>query len=125
MITEFWPHVSGLMARAFENTRADSTLESVEEALRCGKSLLWIVWRADRIVAAATTELWLTPARKACVITCCAGTELETWRGFMADFETYARNEGCEVIRIFGRPGWKRVFPEFREPWVTIEKALI
>ncbi len=124
-IDEIWPHVSSLLAKAFENTRADSTLESIEATLRRGLTLLWIVWASEQIVAAATTELWVTPARKACVITCCAGAELETWKGFMADFERYARDEGCDVIRIFGRPDWKCIFLDFYEPWLTLEKALI
>jgi hypothetical protein len=32
----------------------------------------------------------------------------------MGTIENYARAEGCEAMRIFGRPGWSRVLPDYK-----------
>jgi hypothetical protein len=125
-VDEIWPHVKDMLAKAFDGRTSDSTLASTEEALRTGRALLWVVWaEGKKIEAAATTELWSMPRRKVCVITACGGSDLEGWKHYMADFEQYARDEFCDVLRIYGRKGWKAVFQDFREPWVTLDKVLI
>lgn len=125
-IDEIWPHVAPILAKAFEEIAADLTLESAEQSLRSGSGLLWIVWSDQRrIIAAAITELWETPRHKICVITACAGSDLESWKHYMTDLEQYARAEGCAILRVAGRRGWKNIFRDFREPWITLQKELI
>jgi len=126
-IEELWQHVEPVLAPAFgDKTAPDSTIESTLEALRRGAALLWVVWSEDRrkILAAATTEIWNLASRKVCVVTSCAGQSVEEWSHYLRDMERYAREEGCDVIRIYGRKGWKKFFPDYIEPWTTIQKAL-
>jgi hypothetical protein len=125
-IDQIWSHVAPLLSRAFAEIASDVTLESVEKSLRSGSALLWIVWSDRRqIIAAATTELWETPRHKVCVITACGGSDLQSWKHYMTDLEHYARSEGCAIMRVCGRRGWKGVFQDFREPWITLQKDLI
>lgn len=123
-IDEIWPHVSGFLASAFERGIGDDDLESLKQDLDARQSLLWVVWDGKGLLAAATTKLLKMPTKKLCVISACGGRELRRWRRFIAELESYAKAEGCDAFRMMGRPGWKAVFPDYREPWVCLEKGL-
>lgn len=125
-IEEIWPHVETLIARSVMTGLGDDTLEDIQSDLLCGDALLWIVWEKPpgRLLAAATTKLFTTSRGKICVITSCAGRDLDKWKQFIRQIEQYAIDEGCGLFRMYGRPGWKRVFEDYSEPYVTIEKAL-
>jgi hypothetical protein len=38
--------------------------------------------------------------------------------------ETFAKAEGCAAIRIHGRRGWAREFPDYRLTRILLEKNL-
>lgn len=121
---ELWPHIEGLLAQAFALGIGDDTLETAREDMFVGGSLLWIAWDDLTIVAACATKLLQVPTKKLCVITACAGKGLDEWIGFIADIETYAKDEHCDALRVMGRPGWRRMLPGYREPFITLEKTL-
>lgn len=77
-----------------------------------------------RILSVTTTKIVDTPTKRLCVITSCAGSDVREWHHFIADIERYAAQQGCHAVRIMGRPGWKRVFPDYHEPWICLEKQL-
>jgi hypothetical protein len=123
-VLEIWPLARGLVKRAFESGIGDSTFEETEHAIMSGLALLWLAWDGSAIIVAVTTELVKTPRHKICLVTSCGGTELASWVGFMRNIEAYASAEGCDVVRVMGRRGWKRALPEFHEPWIVLDKAL-
>lgn len=124
-IDAIWPHVAVFIHTAYWTGIGDDTPESLKIRLDEGRALLWIVWDGKGILAAAVTEIVQVPARKLCMITACAGRELHRWRHFIANLEAYAKTQGCDVMRVHGRVGWKSVFPDYREPWVALEKGLL
>jgi hypothetical protein len=71
---EVWPHVRALIHAAMR--RGDlSSFSAVEASVLAGDALLWLAWDpgAERITAAAVTELHATEWRKVCVIVACGG----------------------------------------------------
>lgn len=123
-IDAIWPHVRAFIESAFLSGRGDDTPETVKADLDAGTSLLWVVWDGSGLIAAATTKIVDTPTKKLCLVTSCGGRELPRWIAFMADLETYAKAQACAVLRIEGRQGWKAMFPDFRQPFVVLEKVL-
>jgi len=114
--------VQPLLARAFRDG-ADDTLAAIEQDVRAGRSLLWIVWR-DALLAALTTKIMRTPTRKVLRIECCAGREIGCWIALIRQLEDYGRREGCDVCRIEGRKGWRAMLKDYREPWIVLQKVL-
>jgi hypothetical protein len=98
----------------------------IREDIAAGRAQLWIVWDGNEIIAAATTELIQMPSKKVCVLGSCAGRDLRKWDHFLADLEAFAKREGCDRLRIYGRPGWKRILARngYQAPWDVLEKAL-
>jgi hypothetical protein len=130
---EVWPHVRALIHAAMR--RGDlSSFSAVEASVLAGDALLWLAWDpgAERITAAAITELHATEWRKACVIVACggraprsgSGAGMAAWLPLLAGIETYARAAGCACVRIMGRKGWARALPTYRTTRIVLEKEL-
>ena len=117
-IFDFWPHARGLIKSAIDATNL-SDFADIENDVLNGDQLLWLAW-SGKIEAAATTHL----SRGVCTLTACAGHQRERWMSLFEQIETYAKNEGCSTIRIFGRKGWERVLDGYKVEHVILEKAL-
>lgn len=125
-IVEIWPHVEAFLSAAlWRSPDGDKPADALQE-LRDKRLLLWVVWAQEdtAILAAATTRLIDISRGRICVITACGGRELERWKQFIAEIEKFARAEGCVELRMMGRKGWVRMFPEFSEPWCLLSKEL-
>ena len=46
------------------------------------------------------------------------------WIGLIARLEDYAKGEGCRAMRIYGRRGWLRILPDYRQIAIVAEKQL-
>jgi hypothetical protein len=123
-IAETWPHIAHFIKAAFASGHGDDTAEAIKIDVFAGSAVLWVVWDGTAFIAAATTKVMATPGKRICVIACCGGKQLHRWCHFITDLENYARAQGCDALRIMGRPGWKAVFPDYREPWVCLQKEL-
>lgn len=123
-LDQIWPHAAHFLQAAYMTGLGDDTVESLKVDLDAGHSLLWVVWDGSGILAAVTTKLVTAPAKKLCVITACGGRELHRWKQLITELEQYAKHEQCDALRIMGRPGWKVIFADYREPWVCLEKDL-
>jgi hypothetical protein len=131
-----WPHVRALIHAAMK--RGDlSAFRPVEANVLAGDALLWLAWDpgAERIAAAAVTELHATEWRKVCVIVACGAPSgrsrpssramgMAAWLPLLAGIETYARAAGCASVRIMGRKGWARALPTYRTTRIVLEKEL-
>lgn len=123
-IDDVWPYVSRFIASAFWRDRGDDDAEIVLADLKAQRALLWIAWDGDAIIAAATTKLIEVARGRACLVTSCGGDALRRWKSCLAEIESYARDEGCRVVRFEGRKGWQAFFPDYVQPWIVLEKQL-
>jgi hypothetical protein len=121
-IAEIWPHVRGHIAAAAARG-GNLTEKDVAEALSLQKALLWVRTDGERLEAACVTQLIRMPDGLTCDVMACGG-QASDWQAAFAPIESYAKEEGCEAIRIEGREGWKRVFPGYRLSSITLTKRL-
>lgn len=122
-IHEVWPHVRPLLQRACRRTGLNAFAE-IETDILAGRSLVWIAWSGCAIEAAAATSLIHSDRGKVCVITLCAGRAMKRWLTLIERIETYACDEGCERMRIFGRKGWVRALEGYQAKYVIMDKEL-
>lgn len=101
-----------------------SAFEDIEADILSGRSLLWLAWNGQAIEAAASTVLINSDIGKVCVIAACGGTGMKRWLPLLDGIESYARDEGCTRVRIYGRKGWLRVLDGYREKHVILDKDL-
>ena len=122
-IHDVWPHVRPLLERACRRTGLNAFAE-FEADILAGRSLVWVAWNGSAIEAAASTILINSDLGKVCVITLCAGQDMQRWLPLIDRIEGYTRDEGCVRIRIFGRKGWLRVLEGFKAGHLVMEKRL-
>lgn len=126
-VHEVWPLAEPLLRRAIARTGL-SAFRDIEREVLCGNSLLWLAVERKRrkftVIAAASTRLQRTDAGKVCVITACGGKDMPRWAGLLGQIEDFARNEGCQCVRIYGRKGWLRALDGYAERNVILDKEL-
>lgn len=66
---------------------------------------LWTSVRDGRFDAAVVTKL----QDNYCLILTAGGERLEDWVQWLDIIEAWAKDNGCEEMRIYGRIGWSRV----------------
>ena len=98
------------------------TLKELRERLN-QHSLLWIATSDRALLAACVTELCISHRGLVCIIVACGGSSV-CWPEAIKVIEEWAKEEGCEAVRIIGRPGWQRVLPEYAPKWRVFEKEL-
>lgn len=121
-VEKVWPFASPLLKAAVERTGL-SDWPNIERDVLYGHGLLWLAW-SGKIEAAATTSLQRIGDDLICVLTACGGDGMERWLQLLAGIETYARNERCKCVRIFGREGWRRALEGYDVTNIVLEKAL-
>ncbi len=115
--------VSPLMRRAVERC-GDWSVAAIWSGLCERRMLLWLVVRDLSIAGVVVTKLEKTPKDVICVIVLCAGRHLLRWRHLIGTIEQFARAEGCARVRMQGRRGWRRIFKDYSEPFITLDKSL-
>lgn len=119
LVGQMWPHARALIKSALDRTKL-TRFEDVEAQILAGQQLLWLAWDGEKIEAAASTQV----DGDACVIVACGGKEHRNWLGLIEGIQKYAKDCGCKHVRIYGRPGWQRVLPEYRRKFVILERPL-
>jgi len=122
-VEKLWTKIERPLRRAIDRTQL-SDFASCETALFTGSHLLWLAIEGEKIEAMATTELAKIGERKICTIVACSGEEREHWLPLIAGLEKFAKDEGCDAMRIYGRKGWQRVLDGYRVENVVMEKRL-
>lgn len=126
-IDVIWPQAAHFIHAAFLTGLGDDTAETIKADLDAKRALLWVVWDGKGLIAVATTTLVVVPnGNKLCIVTSCAGRELPRWLHFIGELEKYAKDEGCQKLRLTGRAGWKEWLKDrgYRQPWMCLEKEL-
>jgi hypothetical protein len=122
-VGEVWPHVSALLKAACYRTGLNAFAD-IEADILSGRSLLWLAWNGRRVESAAATILINSEIGKVCIITACGGSDMKRWLPLIGEIETYARREGCQRVRIYGRKGWLHVLHGFEEKHIIMDKEL-
>ncbi len=121
-INAVWPHFKHFIESAIEKADISepNDFAKLEASTLGGKSLLWLAYDGERVVAASVTEL----VDGICKIVACGGSDLKSFLPCLRAIEQFAKDENCRAIRITGRRGWRRVLKNYRIKAEIIERKL-
>ena len=89
------------------------------------RAQLWGILSGEELMAVVVTRiLTFGSFCRALRIQLCGGEQLHSWKHLLPELEGHARNLQCHLVEIQGRRGWGRVFPEYRERSILLEKEL-
>jgi hypothetical protein len=123
MAGELWPHVKAYFDSA-TGRAGDFETDDIERMVFDMSALLWVITDELRLKGALVTRLYTTRGQRVCEVVAIGGDGLPDWKHLIADIEQFAMNEGCQKVRLSGRKGWSRVFPDYSTICVTLEKRI-
>lgn len=103
-----WPQVEPHIQRALDRG-SNYSLEDIKDGLIASKMQLWC-WQSDVIEAALVTSIQEKNGIKFCLYLALGGSKMDEWAKFMPLVEEWARSEGCQEMRVYGRAGWAKAF---------------
>lgn len=121
-VHEVWPLIRERVKIAIERTGL-SDFDLIEKEALAGDQLVWLAWEGQ-IAAVALTHKSRIGTRTICTLTACQGYDRDRWLPLFKKIEKYAKDEGCSVMRIYGRKGWSRVLDGYQIENVVMEKVL-
>ncbi len=119
-IPEIWNDVQKYIKQALDRG-SNYTLEEVYEGLCTAKLQLW-TWRDTEIHGALVTSIQTTDV-KFCLLLAVGGSKMEEWMPHFHLVEDWAKSEGCEEMRVYGRLAWAKVL-DYKIDYVKLVKKL-
>jgi len=113
-----WPLCHAFIEAACEG--AEWTAPELAEAVVNDQMQLWFVSNEQTTAASVVTRI----AGEVCFIVACGGNGMANWLGLLDELEAWAKQQGCSIMRLIGRKGWKRKLNDYRETRVVLDKRL-
>lgn len=105
-----WPALRMFVRRAVERDPANWSVDLVYDWAQSGDLTLWLSISDRLLTGFCGSSLHQYPEQLACRIWIAGGIHMRQTVGpMLLVVETWARANGCQVVEITGRRGWKRV----------------
>lgn len=116
---DFWPVAEKHVSAALDRNGVTSIGE-VRDLVFCAQALLWFAADDDGVHGAGVTRL----SDGVCEIVAWGCDQQSRCTCLLTEIETYAKAEGCTVVRLIGPQAWQRVLKGYDRKAVILEKAL-
>lgn len=125
-VPTLWHLLRPRIMSVVERSSGRITEETVCSVLCLGQWQCWTAWDGDKLIAVVVTRLRPDPSGiKVLEAIGASGDDRGKWQRLAADeLEKFARIEECTIFEMWARPGWERVFPDFKKTHVLLEKRL-
>lgn len=117
-LPEFWPTAKPMIQKALDRG-SNFTIEDIEKGLHEGYMQLWM-W-ADE--AALVTTIQNRDDKTWCLLLAIGGESMDVWIKYLPLVEGWAKRNGCQEMRVYGRIGWAKVIGYDIE-WTKMSKRI-
>lgn len=119
-----WNLIAKALEPALEHSLYD--LQAIYDMILEDHAVVWMVTEDYTINGYAVTIMRDWPKGRVFTILLLAGSQIERWFPLWSHFEDYAKNYGCDMMTITGRPGWDRVLKSqgFNSKQVVMTRTL-
>ena len=119
-----WEQVAPLLARVSRHTEGEMEPDDYIEPLTHGDMQLWIATEDKKIIAALITQIIPYPQKKILRLISLAGDEFDKFKGCLDMVESFATSNHCTALEMWGRKGWKRLLPEWKDSYIVYTKDI-
>lgn len=103
-IPSVWGFYRPLIQKALDRG-SNYTIHDIYAGLLSGDMQLW-AWDKD---AALVTSIQNRDDKRWCLFIALGGENMDEWKEHLPIVEDWARSNGCEEMRIYGRRGWAKL----------------
>jgi len=115
-IADVWPQIEKYAKRCARYTYGRFTAEDMLRDLLSKDQQLWVSFDVETkvIVGFLITEIVKYPQFKTLMMHFTGGQDFKSWvpDGF-PKVQGFARDNGCEKIESYGRPGWEKMWKDY------------
>lgn len=126
-VRDVWPKVEAYLSDALAREDWKLRPEDLLGQIADGLVGMYAIWddETGEILGAVCCESFEYPRSNVFNVAVCGGKDLYRWAHLMGAIEEEAVRLGCDTVRISGRPGWGRVFPDYREVHRVFERKVV
>lgn len=126
-VRDAWPKVESYLANALARDEWKLGLDDLLSQIADGAMGLYVVrdFAAGEILAAIACEVQEYPAVNVFNVAYLGGRDLYRWAHLFGELEAEAVRLGCEIVRITGRAGWGRIYPDYKEMNRVFERRVV
>ena len=119
-----WDQVEHLLARVTTHTEGELEADDYIEPLNEGEMQLWIASEDNKVHSAMITQIVPYPQKKVLRIISLAGSEFAKIYAYLDMVESFALRTDCTALEMWGRKGWKKLLPEWKDSYIVFTKDL-
>tara|TARA_R110000824_G_scaffold8249_2_gene37288 strand:- start:170 stop:586 length:417 start_codon:yes stop_codon:yes gene_type:complete len=123
-VAYIWGDVAPMLAKVTRHTEGELEPDDFLEPLTHGIMQLWLVTEEGSVAAVMVTQRITYPQKTILRAIAMSGDDFEKVRGFQDMIESYAIKTGCSALEMWGRKGWKKLLPEWKDTYIVYTKDL-
>jgi len=123
-VSHIWHEVSPLLSKVTRHTEGELEPDDFLEPLTHGDMQLWIAQDNYKLKAAMISQIITYPQKKILRLISLAGEDFEDIREFQEMVEAFAIRLECSALEMWGRKGWKKLLPDWKDTYIVYTKDL-
>lgn len=109
-----WRIAEPWLARACARPGCDLSAPELFDLCAAGRALLVGIFDGAALVAAGVSQVRQRgDGRLTCWVLSLGGRAAGSWAAVIAQIEAGAAAHGCGTVEFVGRPGWRRILPDY------------
>ena len=124
-IPYIWDKVCPLLGKVTEHNEGQFEPDDYIEPLANGMMQLWIATEDKELHSIMVTKIIAYPNKKVLRVIAIAGSEFkELHERFNDMIESFAIRQECSSMELWGRKGWKKLLPDWKDSYTVFTKEL-
>ena len=124
-VAHVWENVAPLLLTVSQHAEGEMEPDDYLESLTYGAMQLWTATEEKKIILAMVTQIVPYPQKKVLRIIAISGKKFkEAHKHFNDVVESFALRVGCSSMELWGRKGWKKMLPEWKDSYIVFTKDL-
>ena len=119
-----WDEVAPLLSEVTPHTEGEIEPDDFIEPLSDGQMQLWVAIEDKEVHSAMITQIIPYPQKRVLRIISLAGSEFEKLYHFIDMVESFAIQSECSAIEMWGRKGWKKLLPDWKDSYIVFTKDI-
>ena len=119
-----WAEVEPILDRVKEHTEGELETSDFLHLLNNGEMQLWVSVEGNEVEAAMVTQIITYPQKKILRIISLAGHDFKRLRPSQELVESFAVQQNCTALEMWGRKGWKKLLTDWQDTYIVYTKDL-
>jgi thioester reductase-like protein len=120
-----WDNVAPLLSKVIQHSEGELETDDYLSNLMSGSMQLWIVTEDGKIILSMVTQIIQFPQKKVLRTIALAGERFKEVHSQFSDMlASYALKNKCSSLELWGRKGWKKMLPDWKDTYIVYTKDL-